>query len=204
MSIFAFKAIWYTGIMNGIEYLSLTLIALSLSADCFAVSLCSSASMPNLKYGQVFRTALAFGAAQAIMPAIGWFAGRNVINFVSGFDHWVAFGLLVFVGGRMIWEALHEKGGQSKNLDITHGLTLLALAFATSVDALAVGLSFAFLQLNIVVTCLVIGVVAFAITHLGFYLGHSAGSLLGRRAKITGGIILIGIGIQVLLSHLLG
>jgi manganese efflux pump family protein len=190
--------------MDSTDILSLLFIALSLSADCFAVALGGCVSIAKLKYIQVFRTALAFGAAQSIMPLIGWLIGSTVINFIAGFDHWVAFGLLSAVGGRMIWEAFHEKDADQKSVDITRGILLFTLALATSIDSLAVGLSFAFIQVNILYACLIIGVTAFIITNLGFYLGRKAGHVLGQRAKIAGGIILIGIGLRVLLSHLLG
>jgi manganese efflux pump family protein len=189
--------------MDAAGFLSLLLIALSLSADCFAVALGGCVSIANLKYVQVFRTALAFGVAQSLMPLIGWLAGRTVIGFIAGFDHWVAFGLLSAVGGRMVWEAFNEKDDKQKCIDITRGMLLFTLAFATSIDALAVGLSFAFIQVNIISACLMIGIIAFAMTNLGFYLGYKTGNVLGQRAKIVGGIILAGIGLRVLLSHLL-
>ncbi len=197
------RGIWYTNVMSLSDIVSILLTAISLSADCFAVALAGAASLKNIRYIQVFRTALAFGGAQAIMPAIGWAVGRAVVDYIGGFDHWVAFGLLAIVGGRMIWEALHEKEESRKGADISRGLLLLTLAIATSIDALAVGLSFALIQINIGIAVLVIGVVAFLITHLGFYLGRKAGALLGERAKIIGGVVLIGIGIKILLSHLL-
>jgi manganese efflux pump family protein len=190
--------------VDGLELLSITFIALSLSADCFAVSLGGCVSIKDLKYVQVFRTALAFGVAQTLMPVIGWLVGSTVIVYISGLDHWLAFGLLAVVGGRMIWEAFHEKENREKCLDITRGMLLFSLAFVTSIDALAVGLSFALLQTNIIIASLIIGIVAFIITHLGFYLGRKAGRLLGQRAKIAGGVILIIIGLRILLSHLLG
>jgi manganese efflux pump family protein len=188
--------------MDITELISLIFIALSLSADCFAVTLGGCVSIKKLEYIKVFRTALTFGVAQAIMPVIGWLVGRTVIDLISGFDHWIAFGLLVAVGGRMIWEAFHEKGDDGKCLDITRGMLLFTLAFATSIDALAVGLSFAFLKVNIISASLIIGIVTFSITNLGFYLGYKAGNLLGQRAKIAGGIILFAIGIRILVSHL--
>jgi putative Mn2+ efflux pump MntP len=189
--------------MSDVGFLSILFIALGLSADCFAVSLAGSISLKKFRYIQVFRTALAFGSAQALMPLIGWLVGRTVINYISAYDHWVAFGLLGIVGGRMIWEAFHEKEEGRKNTDITRGWLLLTLAIATSIDALAVGLSFAFLEINIGYAILVIGLVTFCISTLGFYIGRKAGSLLGQRAKIIGGIILIGIGLRILLDHLL-
>lgn len=190
------------------DILSIILIALSLSADCFAVALAGSVSIKNLRMVQVLRTAFTFGLAQAVMPVIGWLIGRSLIDLVSEYDHWVAFGLLTIIGGRMIWEALHEEEENKKGADISRGWLLLTLAVATSIDSLAVGLSFPTLGITepgeIVLAVSVIGVTAFLITILGFYLGRKAGKLLGERAKIIGGIILIGIGIRVLLNHLLG
>jgi manganese efflux pump family protein len=185
------------------DLLSVLLIALSLSADCFAVALAGSVNLERIRKIQVVRTALAFGIAQMAMPVIGWAVGRTVINFIGSFDHWVVFGLLLIIGGRMIWEAFHNKEDAGKNEDISRGLLLLTLALATSLDALAVGLSFAFMELNIIVSSIIIGLIAFLITVLGFYFGHKANGILGQKAKIVGGIILLGIGIKVLLSHLL-
>ncbi len=189
--------------MSGTDLLSILFIAISLSADCFAVSLAGCISIKILRLTQVLRTALAFGIAQALMPVIGYLIGRTVTGFISGYDHWIVFGLLVVIGGRMIWEALHEKNESKKNLDITRGLLLFSLAIATSIDALAVGLSFAFLKINIISASLTIGAVAFLVTIMGFLLGRKVGSWLGERAKIIGGIILIGIGIRILINHLL-
>ncbi len=186
------------------EFLSTFLIALGLAADCFAVSLSGSISMAKLRYVQVLRTGLAFGIAQAIMPFIGWLAGRTVIDYVADYDHWIAFGLLGFIGGKMLWESLHEKDDRKEGSDISRGLLLLTLAFATSIDALAAGLSFAFLEINILAAVLLIGVVTLLVTHLGFYLGRKAGPLLGRNARLVGGVILIAIGLRILISHLIG
>jgi manganese efflux pump family protein len=153
---------------------------------------------------QILRTALAFGIAQALMPVIGWAAGRTVIDYISGYDHWVAFGLLAVVGGKMLWETFRGENECKAGADISRGWLLFTLAIATSIDALAVGLSYAFLKISIIYAASIIGVVAFLVTILGFYLGRKAGNLPGRRAKILGGIILIGIGLRILLSHLLG
>jgi putative Mn2+ efflux pump MntP len=190
--------------MSSGELLPIILIALGLSADCFAVALGGSVSIKSLRWPQVLRTALVFGIAQALMPFIGWLIGRTVIDFISGYDHWVAFGLLVIIGSRMLWEAFLEKDKRREGADISRGWLLFTLAVATSIDALAVGLSLAFLKINIAYASLIIGLVAFLITIAGFYLGRQAGQLLGQRARIVGGIILIAIGIRILLSHLLG
>jgi manganese efflux pump family protein len=185
------------------EFFSIFLIALGLAADCFAVALGGSMSIRKLRYRQVLRTGVAFGLAQTLMPVIGWLVGRTIIDYVAGYDHWIAFALLAFIGGRMIWEAFHEKDERKEGADISRGWLLLTLAVATSIDALAVGLSFAFLEINILWASLLIGIVAFLITHLGFFIGRKAGVLLGKRARIIGGLILLAIGIRILVSHLL-
>jgi len=136
------------------------------------------------------------------MTVIGWLAGRTVIDFISSYDHWLAFGLLLFVGGRMIWESFHEKEDDKARTDITKWHFLLLLSVATSLDALAVGLSFAFLEVNLTLASVTIGAVAFIITFSGFFAGKKLGGLVGRRAEIIGGIILVGIGLRILLEHL--
>ncbi|MDP2916469.1 MAG: manganese efflux pump MntP family protein [Dehalococcoidia bacterium] len=137
------------------------------------------------------------------MPVLGWLAGRTVVEFTGKYDHWVAFILLAFVGGRMLWESFQRDRDGAKKTDNTRGFPLLMLSIATSVDALAVGLSFAFLKVNMVVASLTIGVVAFLITVTGFVVGKKSSKLIGKRAELIGGIILIMIGLRILLSHIL-
>ena len=151
----------------------------------------------------MLRAALSFGIFQAVMPVLGWLAGRLFVNFISSFDHWLAFGLLGFVGCKMVWESFHPEK-EEKTIDITKGWLLLTLSVATSLDALAVGLSFAFLKVNILTASLTIGVTCFLVTIIGFLLGKKVGEIFGKRAELVGGIILIGIGLQILLTHLLG
>ncbi|MFC2071703.1 manganese efflux pump MntP family protein [Chloroflexota bacterium] len=185
------------------EFLSILLIALGLAADCFAVALSGSISMRTLSFLQVFRASLAFGIFQGLMPVLGWLAGRSVVELIADYDHWVAFVLLALVGSRMVWESLHSRDSRSKNTDITKGLLLLTLSIATSIDALAVGLSFAFMEVSIVVASSTIGVVAFVATAIGFLLGRKTGHLIGRRAEAIGGMVLIAIGVKILVEHLL-
>ena len=185
------------------EFLFIFLIAIGLSADCFAVALSGSISMRTPSRLQVFRTSLSFGLFQGLMPVLGWLAGRTVVGLVGDYDHWVAFILLALVGSRMIWESFRSKDGRSKAIDITKGFLLLTLSVATSIDALAVGLTFAFMKINIALASSTIGVVAFVATVIGFLLGRKAGHLIGRRAEAIGGMILIGIGIKTLLEHIL-
>jgi putative Mn2+ efflux pump MntP len=185
------------------DLVSIFLIALGLSADCFAVALSSGISTQNQSWRKALRVALSFGLFQAIMPTIGWLVGRSVIDFISGFDHWVAFALLVFVGGRMLFESFHDSEGEKGTNDISRGWTLIVMSLATSIDALAVGLSFAFVDISIALASPIIGIVAMGITVLGFQLGKRAGKLMGKRAEIIGGLILIAIAIRILLSHIL-
>jgi putative Mn2+ efflux pump MntP len=184
-------------------FLSIFIIALGLSADCFAVALGNSISQKTLSLWQGFRVAFFFGFFQSAMIVLGWLAGRTVIDFISAYDHWLSFGLLAFVGGRMIWESFHENEEKENRTDITKWWLLITLSIATSLDSLAVGLSFAFLKVNLLMASTTIGIVAFIITFLGFFAGKKLGSLVGKRAEIIGGIILILIGLRILLEHLL-
>lgn len=188
--------------MSGLELIYVVPIALGLSADCFAVALSGSIALGNVRLVQVLRTSSSFGLFQALMPLLGWLAGTTIVDVIAAYDHWVALLLLVAVGGRMIWESLHPDDDSIGGTDITRGFALLSLSVATSIDALAIGLSFAFLKTGILLPALVIGTVAFAITSMGFFLGKKVGELAGRRAQAVGGIILIGIGLRILLSHL--
>ncbi len=188
---------------DSMGFLSIFFIALGLAADCFAVAIGGSISMKTLSFLQVFRASLAFGIFQGLMPVLGWLAGRTVVELIAGYDHWVAFILLALVGTRMIWESFRSRDGNSKSTDMTRGFLLLTLSVATSIDALAVGLTFAFTEINIVVASLTIGVVASVVTAIGFLLGRKAGHLIGRRVEAIGGIILIGIAIRILLEHVL-
>jgi len=185
------------------DFLSVLLIAISLSADCFAVALSGSIAMRTVSGLQIFRTSLAFGLFQALMPALGWLAGRTVVELIADYDHWVAFILLALIGGRMIWKSFRSGDSRTENTDITKGILLLTLSVATSIDALAVGLAFAFLEVNIVMAVSTIGLVAFVATAIGFLLGRKVSNLIGRRAEAIGGVVLIGIGLRILLTHIL-
>ena len=196
--------VWHTVNVNGGDFLSIILIAIGLSADCFAVALGGGVSNKNPTRIQVLRVAFMFGLFQAVMPVLGWLAGRTVVEYIADYDHWVAFVLLAIVSGRMLWESLRPERGEEKTVDITRGLLLLTLSVATSIDALAVGLSFAFIEVSIAVAAPTIGVVAFIATAAGFILGRKASRLIGRRAEIIGAVILLAIAFRILLSHLLG
>lgn len=189
--------------MTSLDFISLLLIALGLSMDCFAVALSGSIAMKGLSRLQMLRVSLSFGLFQAAMPVLGWIAGRAFVEFIEGFDHWLAFGLLAFIGGKMVWESFRaEKESESKT-DFTRGLLLLTLSLATSIDSLAAGLSFAFLDVNIGWASLTIGVTAFVVTVIGLLLGWKVGEWVGKRAETVGGVVLIGIGLRILITHLM-
>ena len=188
--------------MTDLDTTSILLIALGLSADCFAVSLSGSVSMKSFTRFQIFRTALTFGFFQALMPVLGWLLGQTIVDFIADYDHWIAFILLGFIGGKMIWESFHKKEDE-QSLDITRGFLLITLAVATSIDALAVGLTFAFIEVNLTLAVFIIGITAFLATIVSFLIGKKLGKLAGRWAELVGGLILIGIGIRIVITHLI-
>ena len=170
--------------------------------DAFAVAIVSSIALGTVTRRQVFRLAFHFGLFQAMMPAIGWMAGRGVKTWIEAWDHWVAFGLLFFIGAKGIWQACFGTPEGKTDSDPTRGLTLVALSTATSIDALAVGLSFAALDIEILYPAVVIGLVAGALTVVGMLLGSRLGVRFGRRLEVLGGCLLIGIGVRILIAHL--
>jgi len=180
--------------------LTILLVAFALAMDSFSVSITNGLATRAFKVDDALRIGIFFGLFQAIMPVIGWFAGVHVLDLISCFDHWIAFGLLAFIGCRMIYGSVKM---EAKRLlgSPTIGL-LLALSLATSIDALAVGLSFSFLRIPIIVPAIVIGVIAFSLSFLGVYLGGKLGRFLGSKVEILGGVILVVIGIRILVEHL--
>jgi len=184
-------------------FFSVVLIAVGLSADCFAVALGAGLSGRRYTARQVWRVAGCFGLFQGVMPVLGWLAGRTVVDYIAAYDHWVAFGLLALVAGRMLWESLRPGHETAERTDISGGLSLLLLSLATSIDALAVGLSLAFASISIVVAGPTIAVIACLLTALGFAVGRRVGTYIGRWAEIAGAVILLAIGVRILLSHLL-
>lgn len=178
------------------------LIAVGVSADAFAVSLSQGVTMRRaFRWQHALVIAGLFGAFQAVMPLLGWLLGRGFADAISGIDHWIAFGLLALVGGKMLWEAFHD---DQDDEDVEPSLDLrglLVLSVATSIDALAVGVSFAALSVNLPLALVLIGGVTFVISLAGVRLGCSVGSWLGKPAEVLGGLILIGIGVRILLDH---
>lgn len=179
------------------------IIAVGLAMDAFAVALATSIGLKSVSRRQVFRFAFHFGLFQAFMPVIGWTLGRSMHKTVQMWDHWVAFGLLTFVGSKAIYEALHrDDGAQVPVSDPTKGLSLVMLSTATSIDALAVGFSFAMLEVAIWYPVLVIGLVTATLTTIAMLGGARLGARFGRRVEVCGGALLIGIGLKILIEHL--
>lgn len=181
--------------------IDLIFLSSSLAMDAFAVSITEGARQPHIRYQYVCKAALLFGVFQAIMPVIGFWAGRTVYVFIPHIAYWVATGLLCFIGFRMALSACREK-------DVAHVAvpantrTLLLLAFATSIDALAAGITLAIHHANIALSAVVIGVVTFIFCFMGVLLGRRLGWVLQKHAEIAGGIVLILLGIKILLEHL--
>jgi putative Mn2+ efflux pump MntP len=185
--------------MNIFEIL---MIAVGLAMDAFAVSIAAGTSGKLEGKRATFRLSFHFGLFQAMMPVIGWFAGISVAHLISAVDHWVAFGLLLLVGGRMIVSAI-QSDTETFAKDPSKGSSLVLLSVATSIDALAVGLSLAMIRINIWYPCAIIGIVTAVLSVIGIRAGKYFGEKLGPRMELTGGIILIGIGLKILLTDLL-
>ena len=185
---------------------TLLLMGVGLAMDAFAVSICKGLSMKKVKWQHGAVIGLFFGGFQALMPFIGWLLGSQFEQYITKVDHWIAFGLLGSIGGKMLSEAIkgdeEEECGCCKNTEKLDIKELFILAIATSIDALAVGITFAFLKYPVGKAVTIIGVVTFIISVAGVYIGNFFGSRFKKKAEIAGGIILIGIGLKILLEHL--
>jgi len=168
--------------------------------DAFAVSISNGMTIRHQKVNNALRIGIFFGSFQALMPLIGWSAGLSFREFISGVDHWIAFVLLSFIGCKMIYES-RKMGAREKEDKPMTLPTLLVLSIATSIDALAVGISFALLKISIVTPIIVIGIVTFVLSSLGVLIGNRIGHLFEKKIEILGGLILIGIGIKILIEH---
>ena len=186
-------------------FITLFLMGVGLAMDAFAVSICKGLSMRKVNKKQCFIIALFFGGFQALMPLVGWLLGSSFEQYITGVDHWVAFVLLAFIGGKMLYESIKTDcdSVEIKQMDPPLDLKeLLILAIATSIDALAVGITFAFLDTPIVEAIIIIGVTTFLISAAGVYVGNFAGNRYQKKAELAGGVILILIGLKILLEHL--
>jgi len=191
--------------LDALMNLSATLLlAFGMSMDAFAASMGKGATLHKPKFSEALRTGIIFGAIETLTPLIGWGLGMLASQFVLEWNHWIAFILLTFLGGRMVIEGIRNDVGDDEPVQ-RHGFWLLVTtAIATSLDAMAVGVGLAFLQVNIIATALAIGCATLIMSTLGMMVGRFIGPLLGKRAEILGGIVLIGIGVQIMWSHFAG
>lgn len=185
-------------------FIEIFLIGVGLAMDAFAVSICKGLTMKKVRKKYVILIALFFGGFQAFMPLLGWALGKNFEAYITSFDHWIAFILLAIIGGKMLIDGFHgdeeeEEQFSEFQLDLKE---LLMLAIATSIDALAVGITFAFLNYPIMECITIIGCTTFIISFVGVYIGHFFGSKYEHKAEIIGGIILIIIGLKILFEHI--
>jgi len=184
-----------------LSFTSLLLIAVGLSMDAFAVSVVSGTLIRQMRIHHALLIATFFGGFQAAMPLAGWALGRSALGWLGTCSAWIAFGLLVFVGMKMIAETLW-KGGQKIDRDPLNVYVLFLLALATSIDAFAVGLSLALLKVAILTPIIIIGTTTFVFSFAGTYIGEVFGHVFEKKVEIVGGVILIGIGVKILLEHL--
>ena len=183
-------------------FITIFLIALSMAMDAFAVSIASGVKIgPGPR--PLFRIAFHFGLFQALLPIIGWFFGSTIEPYVKHFDHWIAFGLLIFVGIRMVRSGFGKDEDESPR-DPSRGLTMVLLSIAVSIDAFAVGLSLGLLGVVIWTPALVIGLVTSVLSLVGLRVGNGFGKKYGKPVEVLGGLVLIGIGIRIVISHLFG
>lgn len=185
-------------------FITVFLTGIALSMDAFAVAICKGLKMQKMNYKQMSLIALFFGGFQALMPFIGWALGHSFKSYIEGFDHWVAFALLVFIGGKMIYESFKgEDDDDCGEFDIKE---LFVMAVATSIDAMAAGIAFAIdgvdTLVDILLSVLIIGITTFILSAIGVFIGHKFGAVYKSKAELAGGIILILIGAKILLEHL--
>lgn len=182
--------------------LEILLIAIGVSMDAFAVSICKGLSVRKLRSRHVFTVSMWFGGFQALMPVIGYFVGVSFADYVTTYDHWISFVLLAVIGANMIKESFEKEEDNDSNSDFSFR-KMFVLAIATSIDALAVGVSFAFLQVNIWVAVLIIGATTAAFSGIGIIIGNQFGARYKSKAEFVGGLILIAIGLKILVEHLI-
>lgn len=185
-------------------FITVFLTGVGLSMDAFAVAICKGLKMQKLNYKQLLLISLMFGGFQAIMPFIGWLLAYNFKSYIVSFDHWIAFALLAFIGTKMIFEAF--KSDEDEGSDFFDIKELFIMAIATSIDAMAAGIAFAFDGINtfsqILFAILIIGITTFILSGVGVIIGHKFGKVYKQKAELAGGIILILMGVKILLEHL--
>jgi len=179
--------------------LQILLLSFSLALDAFSVSIAGGINAQKAKVMHAFKIAAFFGTFQAVMPLLGWFVGESMKAYIGGIDHWIAFGLLVIIGIKMIRESLSDSGEKKSILDTK---ILLILSVATSIDALVVGVTLNLVEIPFFLSIVFIGVVTFILCFLGFLFGKKIGAYFGKKIEILGGLALIGIGIKILIEQL--
>lgn len=186
------------------EFFTIFGIALSLAMDAFSVCVVAGVKIEKPTLRHYFRLSFHFGLFQALMPILGYYGGVMIENIISSYDHWIAMIILSIIGGKMLWESFSKKDEKTEtdNDDPSRGLTLIMLSIATSIDAAAIGFSFAALKISILTPAVVIGFVCLICSAIGLYLGNKIGSKIGAWAERLGGIVLISIGIKILIEHL--
>jgi putative Mn2+ efflux pump MntP len=184
-----------------VSWITVLGISLGLAMDAFAVSVATGLKLRRVTRRHLFRLAFHFGLFQFLMPVIGWYLGRQVAPLIESVDHWIAFGLLALIGGRMLWEARRAEDSATQ-IDPTRGWSLVTLSVATSIDALAAGIGLAFLRESIWIPSATIGVVTATLTAIGIRFGSRMGRRWGRRAEVAGGCVLILIGLRIVVTHL--
>lgn len=184
------------------DILSFVLLGVSLSMDALAVAISAGICNSCMRKRDAVKIALYFGGFQALMPVLGWLLGSTVAEYISAFDHWVAFALLDFIGAKMIFDALHQKEGEPR-ANLLSNKVLLTMAVATSIDALAVGITLGLVDAPIALGASIIGATTFLISFAGAIFGCKLGTAFEKKATIIGGLVLIGLGIKILLEHLL-
>jgi putative Mn2+ efflux pump MntP len=183
---------------------AILLLALGLAMDATAVAAARGLSVPAIRARHVLLVAGFFGGAQALMPVIGWLLGEQIGPRVQAWDHWIAFVLLAFIGGKMLWEARGDGDGEGETTVDSFALSsMFVLAIATSIDALAVGITLPMLNAPFAISVVTIGVVTALLSAAGLFAGRRFGAMLGKRLDLAGGIVLIGLGFKILLEHLL-
>ncbi len=180
--------------------ITIFILSVGLGVDAFSVAIGIGAANDKKSWAPTLRLSAAFGIFQFVMPIVGWLAGLTIVEIIASFDHWIAFSLLALVGGKMIWEGLEKESDEGKT-DQTRGWPLFLLSIATSIDALAVGFSFAILKNPIIFPAVIIGIVCFVMTTVGMIFGKVLAKIFGKKVEIFGGIVLIAIGVKILIDH---
>jgi len=183
------------------ELFTIILIAFGLTVDSLAVSISTGLVVSHIRFTQAVRIALVLAVFQGAMPLIGWFLGFQVKDIIKDYDHWIAFILLFLIGAKMIYESFKNEETK-KNFNPLKYSVMVGMAIATSIDALIVGVSFAFIDINITISIIIIGVLTFLVSMLGMLAGKRIGIFFGKKIEFLGGLVLIGIGIKILMQHL--